>query len=472
MSNKFNHNDIDILRKSKSDYQALSLELESILDHIPGLIFFKDKHNRFIRVNKYVADAYHKTKQELQGMSLYDLHPREVADKYFEDDLEVMTSRSAKLNIEEPWDTAEGKRWVSTSKIPFIDHNGEIIGIIGISLDITEKKRADLLIQELVYRLEMEKNYAQKCATTDGLTGIANRRHFDETFTREYLRARRYGSLLSLILVDIDYFKKFNDGYGHLVGDECLQAIARTLQSSIGRPADFVARYGGEEFAVILPETSKNGAAIVAEKLRKAVLSLQIPHNFSEIDACVTISLGVVTVHDITTTSTERLLQEADEALYEAKASGRNCFSARCIAAQPSELDRHADFFHLVWRPSDESGNATIDEEHKALYSAANNLLSAITRGNPRTECITLLDSILEQIDSHFSNENAILQQADYPFIGNHRDIHSNLLMQAKQTIDKYRNNELKLHEVFDFIVFEIIFQHMFTEDTKFFPYL
>jgi PAS domain S-box-containing protein len=175
---------LELLAKSEAKYKALSKELELILDHLPALVFYKDTSNKFIRVNKYVAQAHKKEKKELEGVSIYELYPHDTAEKYYQDDMEVITSREPKLNIEEPWDTEDGLHWVSTSKIPYIDDSGNVIGIIGISLDITERRRADLLIQELLHRLELEKDYAQKTSLTDGLTGIANRRNFDETFIR------------------------------------------------------------------------------------------------------------------------------------------------------------------------------------------------------------------------------------------------------------------------------------------------
>lgn len=133
----------DILLETQKKYEKLSREFEAILDHLPALVFYKDGKNNFIRVNKYVAQAYKKEKSELEGKSLYDLYPKEEADKYYRDDLEVINSGTAKLNIEEPWGTADSLRWVNTSKIPFTDDNGEITGIIGISTDITQRKIAE-----------------------------------------------------------------------------------------------------------------------------------------------------------------------------------------------------------------------------------------------------------------------------------------------------------------------------------------
>lgn len=137
----------EALRKSEIHFRELSNQFEAILDHIPGLVFYKDRKNNFIRVNKYLADAQHKRKEEMEGVNLADLYPVEVAEQYYNDDLEVIDSATAKLNIIEPWETKAGMRWVSTSKIPFINADGEILGVIGISLDITEMMNTQKLVQ-------------------------------------------------------------------------------------------------------------------------------------------------------------------------------------------------------------------------------------------------------------------------------------------------------------------------------------
>lgn len=131
------------LKNSEEKYKNLSNEMEFILDHIPALIFFKDKENNFIRVNKYVADAHNMSKEELMGKSLFEFYPKEQANAYWKDDLDVIQSGKPKLNIEEPWDTEKGKKWILTSKIPYINEKGENTGIIGISFDITKLKLAE-----------------------------------------------------------------------------------------------------------------------------------------------------------------------------------------------------------------------------------------------------------------------------------------------------------------------------------------
>jgi diguanylate cyclase (GGDEF)-like protein len=159
----------------------------------------------------------------------------------------------------------------------------------------------------------------------DGLTGIANRRRFDMHLDDEFRRAKRNASPLSLIMIDVDYFKDYNDNYGHQRGDNCLADIAGTLGRQLNRSRDLVARYGGEEFTVILPDTGEEGALQVAESMRAEVEALQLPHEYSVVAPHVTISLGVSTMVPEQNDSKGSLIHAADRALYQAKRSGRNC---------------------------------------------------------------------------------------------------------------------------------------------------
>lgn len=202
--------------------------------------------------------------------------------------------------------------------------NGEPTKMVFVIRDITERKKAEQQIQQLVQQLEIERNIAQLSSITDSLTGIANRRYFDETLKTEFYRLKRSGAALSLIMLDVDYFKKFNDTYGHLAGDDCLRQIGNMLKTIDMRTSDLVARYGGEEFVVILPETEKSGVLVLAERIRKATEALSIPHSENKNEEKVTVSLGSVTVYPSALEKPEQVVGLADKALYCAKKGGRN----------------------------------------------------------------------------------------------------------------------------------------------------
>jgi diguanylate cyclase (GGDEF)-like protein len=164
----------------------------------------------------------------------------------------------------------------------------------------------------------------QQLLRLDELTGIANRRLFEEALAKEWRRAQRDGDTLAVITADIDYFKEYNDRYGHVAGDRCLIEVAQSMQRALYRPGDVAARIGGEEFAFLLPGTTLHGARSVAELIRRRILSLELPHASSMVADRVTVSLGVASSDQDSISSAEDLLCASDAALYEAKRQGRN----------------------------------------------------------------------------------------------------------------------------------------------------
>jgi two-component system chemotaxis family response regulator WspR len=193
---------------------------------------------------------------------------------------------------------------------------------------LAQQQRDEAYRELRALQIELEKKNAelQRLSCLDGLTGIANRRRFDEYLAQQWLRVARSGEPLSLIMVDIDHFKAYNDHYGHQGGDDCLRRVARALDAALQRPSDLATRYGGEEFAIVLPDTDLDGAALIAEKLRAGVEALGVAHAQSNTADHVTISLGVASVVPREGGLSANLVTLADEALYQAKHEGRNRF--------------------------------------------------------------------------------------------------------------------------------------------------
>lgn len=183
---------------------------------------------------------------------------------------------------------------------------------------LTEKQR------KLTEDLEKANEELQRLASVDGLTGIANRRYFDNYLEREWKRAARHHFSLSMIMCDVDFFKPYNDTYGHQAGDDCLKLVADVIDRHLKRPTDLLARYGGEEFAVVLPDTLAEGAVYVAENIRQKLWERGIPHQGSRISDRVTLSCGVATIVPSSESNLRELIRTADLALYQAKKQGRD----------------------------------------------------------------------------------------------------------------------------------------------------
>jgi diguanylate cyclase (GGDEF)-like protein len=196
-------------------------------------------------------------------------------------------------------------------------------------------------LSRLRLALETANQRLKRLVSVDGLTGIANRRHFDRALDREIRRARRERLPLSLVFLDLDEFKRFNDTYGHARGDEVLRLVAQTLDETFRRGGDLVARYGGEEFAVVLPGVDGKRAGLYAERLRRRIWRLAIPYGASQVSDRMTISGGVATVAPPHVVAPDDLLRAADQALYRAKCQGRNRIavaSVEVLAEKPLEL--------------------------------------------------------------------------------------------------------------------------------------
>jgi len=189
---------------------------------------------------------------------------------------------------------------------------------------IVEKTRLYEQLQYSNSKLQEANDKLERLSSLDGLTGIANRRLFDERLQMEWKRAIRNKTPLSLILVDVDAFKQYNDLHGHLAGDDCLRFVARSIDAQLHRPADLAARYGGEEFAAVLPETNCESAVHLAAKLRAEIEAQKMPHGQSPASDFVTISLGVATITPRQNMDADTLIATADAALYAAKEQGRN----------------------------------------------------------------------------------------------------------------------------------------------------
>lgn len=288
--------------------------LQQVIDIVPSSIYVKDREGRILAANQASARIHGTTVEAMLGKRESDFNPhftQNQLEQFSALNQRVMATGQPIQDSLQEIATASGEiHWYQTIISPLIDADGRVLGVVGNSVDITVLKQ----MQEKLERL----------ASTDGLTQVANRRRFDLYLQQEWQRLSREQQTLSLILFDIDYFKRYNDYYGHQQGDFCLIQITQAVSQTIKRPADLVARYGGEEFAVVLPNTDPEGALAVAEQIRQVIQDLRLAHARSSVDGVVTISAGVASSRPTSQETPEVLLRNADSALYEAKRQGRN----------------------------------------------------------------------------------------------------------------------------------------------------
>jgi diguanylate cyclase (GGDEF)-like protein/PAS domain S-box-containing protein len=267
------------------------------------------------------------------GRSVEEMLARSALDDLVAEDVPVVQGAIARLRAGERdvMTTYRIRRpdgaivWLEASGRAIRDAGtGRLDGIVAIARDVSARKAQEERLAAL--------------ARTDGLTGLPNRRSFDEALAVEWRRARRGAQPLSLLLLDIDRFKLFNDTYGHPAGDACLRQVAGAIAAAVGRPADLVARYGGEEIVLLLPETPAAGAAAVAEQVRATVEGLGLPHAGNDPAGVVTASLGAATAIPGAEEAPEALLAAADAALYRAKRAGRNQVAVAATAAHAPSI--------------------------------------------------------------------------------------------------------------------------------------
>nr|WP_295969958.1 diguanylate cyclase [uncultured Bacillus sp.] len=427
--------------------------IESFLQVNLDMLCVANTDGEFLRVNKKFEDTLGFRIEELEGTKFTDLiHPDDIpATMKAMQHLKEQRSISSFMNrIKSKDGSYKYFEWKSQPNGPYI---------VASARDITEKRLEEIKLLELARKLQQKNKELNELATTDELTGLYNRYYIDQNIDKEIRRSDRYEEPLSLIILDLDFFKCVNDTFGHPVGDEVLKYIAEITRQVI-RKSDIIARIGGEEFAIFLPYCTINGALVVAEKIRKL-----LEHTEHPIAGIVTASFGVA----------ERRKKEgfyewykrADEALYRAKSGGRN----RVVSA---ENEQHIPIasVRLEWKEEWESGNQKIDEQHQDLIKQGNSLIYMILSNADYEQTLQQLEIVLNHIMKHFASEELILASIKYPGYKKHMRIHKSLVERAMQLKEAYLNGEFKASAFFSFIVDDIIIGHMLHADREYFPYI
>lgn len=302
-------------------------------------------------------------------------------------------------------------------------------------------------------------------STTDALTGLPTRRRLEEAALSEMHRFRRFGHPISLIMADIDHFKRINDGLGHLVGDQVLVEFARRLSSAC-RDLDVVGRYGGEEFVILLPSTPLAGATTLAEKLRQA-----IGNSPFETAGAVSASFGVAEC--LAGDDWPKWLSRADQALYQAKNAGRN----RVVSAPESAFDERAmkhrsRLERLTWDDGHCVGDPVIDAQHHHLFELANRLLHLVREARPAAEIHAVIRDLARATSRHFRDEEAILSSVDYPRREQHAKAHRILTAKLDALSTQSAHGSLPTSKLIEFLAYDLVDHHALGADRDFIPWL
>jgi two-component system, cell cycle response regulator len=299
------------LKRSQKNFREIEECTNALLNAIPDKIFRHHIDGSFLDIKGKSADLI-LPREALMESNLHNLPlPEALKAKLLETIRKAATTGEPQA-LEHELVRPDGT-YIYESR--FVKSGAD--EVVCIVRDITERQRMEEALQKA--NLELE-----RLANLDGLTGIANRRRFDEHLHQEWLRSAREKCPLSLVLCDVDCFKQYNDTYGHLEGDKCLQQVAKVFAEVVKRPADLAARYGGEEFVLLLPNTDISGAITLAEQARLAVKCLCIRHDTSLVGTYITLSLGVASLIPIAGSHPQDLISAADDALYKAKHQGRD----------------------------------------------------------------------------------------------------------------------------------------------------
>ncbi|GIK25786.1 MAG: hypothetical protein BroJett006_20320 [Betaproteobacteria bacterium] len=304
----------------------------------------------------------------------------------------------------------------------------------------------------------------ERQVASDCLTGLWNRAHFDRLLEAELDRSRRYRQPISLILFDIDHFKRVNDVHGHQAGDAVLRELALAAQSAL-RASDELFRWGGEEFAILAPSTGHRGAHRIAEALRLRVADVSFPAV-----GRLTISAGVA--EHLDAESGNAWFRRADAMLYAAKHGGRN--QVRTDACGNSDAWAEAQgpaALHLVWQESYECGEPDIDAEHRELFELANALIDASLAADDRAgDAAHAFDRLLEHVALHFAHEEALLAQHGFARLDAHRCAHAGLLRRAQELRQEWQKGAEGLGAIVEFLAGDVVARHLFKADREFFP--
>ncbi len=304
--------------------------LDTFMEHTPDHVYFKDEKSRFIRVSRALALSFGlESASDVIGRTDFDFFGDEHARKAFADEQQLMRTGESLVSIEEREIRERGaETWVSTTKVALRDRAGQIVGLFGISRDITERKRAALQLADQATQLVEQSSELERLTLADDLTGLYNRRGLAAFGEQALYRARRDGTMVALLYLDLDGLKRINDTSGHGAGDRALRALADVIKSTV-RESDIAARIGGDEFCILLFDDAGVSVDHVTKRIRDAADAARETYSLA---AALSISIGVLCIDARTPGSIDELLAEADKSMY-AEKLGKLGTDASSVAA-------------------------------------------------------------------------------------------------------------------------------------------
>lgn len=422
------------------------------------MLCVSDMDGNFVKVNKEFENVLGYAVEELEGRNFMNL--------VHEEDIPASLACLQELDTQNFVESFVNRFRHKNGSYRYIEWRSRGNGkyVYSSARDITQRKLLELELKQtneelidLTRKLQEANESLKTRAITDELTGLYNRHFFERKVMEEMERADRSNEPLSLIIFDLDHFKRVNDTWGHPIGDEVLKKTAKVVGNQL-RSIDILCRIGGEEFAVILPRTALDSAVVVAEKLRET-LDVDLHPKAGK----VTGSFGVA--ERVKAESLRRWYKRADDALYQAKNQSRSCVVA-C-----SQAEKSIATVRLEWRDEWASGNAKIDEQHQELLERSSSLITMLYSETKREKVLEQLEMLLRRIVHHFKTEEQMLVEVSYPEVERHAKIHETLVVKALYLKDCYLKGELQAAGFFSFIIDDVVLGHMVKEDMQFFQY-
>jgi diguanylate cyclase (GGDEF)-like protein/hemerythrin-like metal-binding protein/PAS domain S-box-containing protein len=329
---------------------------------------------------------------------------------------------------------------------------GTPLFIVATFRDITERKRLEALLEEQ--------------ASIDPLTRALNRARLEERASQELMRSDRHGHKLSLVLVDLDHFKRVNDTFGHAAGDQVLKGFGEIARGCL-RLTDLLGRWGGEEFALLLPDTGPGSAGVVAERLRASLEQFAFPGGIR-----VTASMGVVGCRP--GEDFAALMGRADAAMYRAKQTGRNrvVVDAQDMTWEAAGNQEKTRFLELQWKAAYTSGLAGIDSEHRRIFHVANLLMAAMLPAGSSGQLQPLVQRLVAEVETHFAHEEELLARSRYPGLAMHRERHAEMLARVRELAGRFLHGECSAGDLLGFLIHDVVARHILQEDRAYFQWL